>query len=195
MRCIHCGANSHVSKFCPKMIKDGEFTGGIQAKNKEDLPCDSVLQDWVSTISLRQQGVLIIATRGPDGCAKEDPAKPLVRTLRALIMNTGRLGRPQELGTLWKDDTFMTTWWIADAIRWNAVAKAFFDQWDSYNVHFLQHLMHGYGVLGANHPNELVKSGCWWFYEKCCRKLHVTPEIQEQLAHRLRDGIRHDEDE
>ena len=57
----------------------------------------SVLQDWVQECSLRQQGVLVIALRGPDGVRKEDAAKPLVRTMRGLVMNAGRTGKPMEL--------------------------------------------------------------------------------------------------
>lgn len=152
----------------------------------------SVLQDWLSTISTRQQGVLIIALRGPDGVAKEDAAKPLVRTMRGMTMNAGRTGKPVGDET-WVDDPFMTLQWINDMDKWASATKNFFDQWDAYNVHFLQHLMHAYAVCGIHYPDETLRNRAWSFYHRCCRKLHLPTETPEQIIHRLRDGIREED--
>lgn len=153
----------------------------------------SVLQDWTTEISLRCQGVLVIALRGPDGVRKEDAAKPLVRSLRGLIMNAGRTGKPMERGVLWEEDPFMTVYWLEDVERWAEVTKYFFDQWDSYNIHFLQHLAHAYAVIGIHHPDNDFAEKAWTFYERCCRKLHMYPETQTQVLYRLRDGKREEE--
>lgn len=67
----------------------------------------SVVQDWVQDLPLRQQGVLLLALRGPDGARKESPSKPIIRSMRALALNSGRLGVPMEKGETFEGDAFM----------------------------------------------------------------------------------------
>jgi hypothetical protein len=153
----------------------------------------SVLQDWVNELPLRQQGVLVLALRGPDGARKEDVAKPLVRTLRALVMNSGREGKPMSLGVRWTDDPFMTTWHVADSQRWNPVVDEFYGSIDQYNVHFLQHLWHAYAIVGINHPIPVIQARAWQVYVRGVHALHMFPETREQIEHRLRDGVRHED--
>lgn len=155
----------------------------------------SVLQDWVMEIPLRQQGVLVIALRGPDGVRKEDAAKPLIRTLRGIVMNSGREGGPMKMDTLWASDPFMTTYHISYADRWQDTVELFMDSWDSYNIHFLQHLAHAFAVCGIHHPLPDVRQNCWWFYQYTAFKLHYKPETEEEFSYRLRDGIREDQGE
>jgi hypothetical protein len=154
----------------------------------------NVLQDWIlENCSLRMQGVLVIALRGPDGAVKESNAKPIVRTLRALVMNSGREGKPMEMGTGWKTDPFMTTIWIAHETNWNGVVQQFFGDMDSFNLHFFQHLIHA--IIGMYHPNFDVRMRCWHFYTEACHRLHVIPETYQEIEHRLRDGVREGEEE
>lgn len=155
----------------------------------------SILQDWVMRLPLRQQGVLIIATRGPDGVRKEDAAKPLVRTMRGLTLNAGRTGAPIPPGVVWDTDTFMTIAPICSDVGWVGFTGPFFDNWDSYNVHFLQHLAHAYAVVGIAYPDLDIRIRAWEFYKACCHKLHMNHESPDQVAHRLRDGIRLEADE
>lgn len=150
----------------------------------------SVLQDWVQQMTFRQQGVLVLALRGPDGVPKEDAAKPIVRTLRALVLMSGRDKKPMDLNIYFKDDLFMTTYWIANVMNWHDKCKAFFDNWDAYNVHFLQHLLHAYAVVGIGHPNDIIKDRCWNFYVQGCNKLHMNAETPSDIEYRLRDGVR-----
>lgn len=152
----------------------------------------NVLQEWTQKISTRQQGVLVIALRGPDGVRKEDPAKPIVRTLRGMVMNAGRTGKPVG-DEVWADDPFMTLQWINDPDKWVVATKMFFNQWDAYNVHFLQHLMHAYAVCGVHYPDSDVKQRAWQFYTRCCKKIHVHPETAVQVVYRLRDGVREED--
>ena len=97
-----------------------------------------------------------------------------------------------QAGVLWRDDPFMTVVYIDDPELWVIKCGAFFDQWDAYNVHFLQHLIHAFGVCGIHHPNIAWRDRCWKFYEYSCTKLHMHPETRHQLAWRLRDGVRTD---
>jgi hypothetical protein len=152
----------------------------------------SVLQDWVMNITLRQQGVLILALRGPDGSRKEDVAKPIVRALRALVMNSGREGVPMAMRVHWENDPFMSTWAIGadDGTDWQILVDRFYGSIDQYNVHFLQHLWHAFAVVGINHPRLMIRERCWDLYLRGVHSLHMWPETPEQIQYRLRDGIR-----
>lgn len=155
----------------------------------------SVLQDWVMNISLRQQGVLILALRGPDGARKEDIAKPVIRALRALVMNSGRECKPMSMGVHWRDDPFMSTAHIGsdDPRDWTKVVREFYGSIDQYNIHFLQHLWHAYAVVGMHHPLEEIRDRCWDFYLRGCKALHMHPETKDEIEHRLREGIREED--
>lgn len=96
-------------------------------------------------------------------------------------------------GVLWKTDPFMTVWWIENEERWSKVCSEFFDQWDAYNVHFLQHILHAYGVIGIHHPDQVFRDKAWNFYAEGCHKIHMIAETKEGMQYRLRDGIREGE--
>lgn len=155
----------------------------------------SVIQDWVAEIPLRQQGVLILALRGPDGTRKESSSKPIVRSLRACTMNSGRCGKPMERGETFDGDAFMRMDLICSDELWDQAIADFYGSIDEYNVHFLQHLLHAAAVLGFNHPMEDVAARWLRFYHKGVHKLHMLPENREQFTYRLRDGRRLEEDE
>lgn len=155
----------------------------------------SVIQGWVSEIPLRQQGVLILALRGPDGIRKESPAKAIIRSLRACTMNSGRKGVPMESGEKFDGDSFMRMDLICDEQLWDFAIGDFYSDIDEYNIHFLQHLLHAAAVLGFNYPNTEIRQRWLNFYQKGVRKLHMLPETREQFLWRLRDGIRLEEDE
>lgn len=154
-----------------------------------------VMQDWTAEISLRQQGVIVLALRGPDGLTKESGCKNALRTLRACTMNSGRERKPMELGTRWESDPFMRMDLIKEHSSWVHTADEFLRDIDTYNIHFLQHFMHAAAAVGFNHPIPIVSRHWIWFYERICRKLHVKPETEQEFKHRLRDGIRTDEEE
>lgn len=155
----------------------------------------SVIQDWIHEIPLRQQGVLLIALRGPDGMRKESPAKPIIRTLRGCAMNTGRYGVPMPLGEFFPDDRFMRMDLIADQHLWGDAVDNFFGSIDELNVHFLQHLLHAAAVLGFNHPIPIVRQRWLDFYHRGVDKLHMKPETEAEFVHRLRNGKRDLEDD
>jgi len=155
----------------------------------------SVLQDWMHNIPLRQQGVIILALRGPDGVRKESPAKAILRSLRACVMNSGRKGVPMERHEVFDGDSFMRMDLICDNKLWAQALRDFYSSIDEYNIHFFQHLIHAAAAVGINHPDEQVRGNWWDFYTFGCHKLHVTPETKAQFTHRLRDGRREAEDE
>lgn len=156
----------------------------------------NVLQTWIGLhCTFRQQGVIILALRGPDGVPKEDAAKPIIRSFRGVVMNSGRHRGPMPLGMKMEGDPFMRTDLIVDRVLWEEVCKAFYDSIDQYNIHFIQHLLHATAVIGFKHPLQVVRNGFSAFYYTGVDALHMNPETMEQVDRRLRDGRRDGEGE
>lgn len=151
-----------------------------------------VMQPWTVRMTLRMQGVLVQALRGPDGYVKESSAKPIVRSLRGISMVSAGMGGFTSLGLQRVDDDYMTTAYIGDedGRRWRILENHFFDEVDAYNLHFYQHLMQAFACAGCAHPNDTVRGRCWSFYEKCADAIHLYPETPAQLQQRLKDGPR-----
>ena len=154
----------------------------------------SVVQDWVQDLPLRQQGVLLLALRGPDGARKESPSKPIIRSMRALALNSGRLGVPMEKGETFEGDAFMRNDLNYDSQAWAEASDAFFASIDELPLHFYQHFIHAAAVIGFNYPVPIVRKHWLDFYHRAADKLHFNPETAEQFAYRLRDGRREKED-
>lgn len=149
----------------------------------------SVLQDWTMLLSLREQGVLVLSLRGPDGMTKEGATKAIIRSLRACVMNSGRLGKPMKEGETFDGDPFMRMDLICDVQSWAFAMDAFFADIDSHNIHFFQHLIHAAAVCRM-HPNNRVAKHWADFYLRACKALHVGPETIDEIRYRLRDGRR-----
>jgi hypothetical protein len=154
-----------------------------------------VLQDWVGQITRRQQGVLILGLRGPDGFYKEHPCKDTLRSFRACVMNSGIDGKPMDLDQHYEHDLFMRMDLLASADLWDQTQARFYSRWDEYNSHFILHFLHAAAVLGFHHPIPVVRERWHHFYLKGCKKAHMNPESREQFEHRLRDGDRGVEEE
>jgi hypothetical protein len=132
----------------------------------------SVIQEWVSELGLRHQGVLMSCVRGCDSVSKEDPTKAVARSLRAMI-----------LVSFDPEPTSFIDYAPINVVydRMNAVLK----DHDHYPVHYIMHLMHGSEIIGYKHPDYVWRDCCWWFYWRLCKCFHVTPETEEQLDARL----------
>ena len=57
-----------------------------QDKDKKVVKRNFVLQDWVMTLSLMQQSVLLSAIRGPDGVEKNSPVKNICKWYRRCVL-------------------------------------------------------------------------------------------------------------
>lgn len=154
----------------------------------------SVLQDWVMNLPLRQQGVLVLALRGPDGTVKESATKPIVRSLRACVMVSGREGSPMKVGQKFDDDSFMRMDLITSQPEWEKVCKCFHNAMDEMNLHYWQHLTHA-ALIAGQHPNYPIGYNWTYFYRTTVHRLHMYPETLDQMRYRLRDGKREDFDE
>lgn len=150
----------------------------------------SVFPDWMATLPMQQQSVLVLAARGPDGARKHHPCKDVVRAYRACVLKAAYYGRDMALGE--SADHFMSMDMIAYRSTWGRAVKSFFDSVDELPHHYYLHLAHGAEILGYKHPDPVIRVRWKFFYDKCCDDMHVTPETEEEMDRRLGDwGRRH----
>ena len=145
----------------------------------------SVIQDWVSSLTLMQQTVLLTAIRGPDGLRKESPAKPLLRAYRRVILLSAMDGRvlssPYDLG----GGSFTGPCTHEDGLI--GVMIDFIKGVDEYPHHFLLHVIHAAEIVGYKHPDPSVREVWSEFYFALCTDAHMNPESELQLDQRLGD--------
>lgn len=138
---------------------------------------ESVLHDWVHELPFQMQALLMTGMRGPDGCAKHNAAKSIVRFLRGAVCKpAGKWSGLNDNDFMWGDYRDFPTW-----------ARTFFDDQDVYPHHFMMHLIHCAEVIGYKHPDKSKATAWEWFYVKSCKALHMTPETCEVMDKRLSD--------
>lgn len=146
----------------------------------------SVLQPWVSTLSLMQQAVLLCAIRGPDGIRKEHPAKLFLRWFRRCVLIRAFDGLitpdPHAPG----GGSFTGAW--PDDITYEGAMALLLKHVDELPHHFVMHLMHAAEILGYKHPQADIRY-CWRIvYFDMCKWMHLTPETVEHMDMRLGDN-------
>ena len=135
----------------------------------------SVLQDWVSTLGLRHQGVLLTIVRGCDTVPKHDDCKHLARVLRGLFLNC-HCGDPRKAATFIEHADTQEIWRRAVKVRKNV---------DHLPFHYVMHLVHAIEILGYYHPDEKMREICDAIYYDFCKGMHINPETKAQLDERL----------
>lgn len=138
---------------------------------------ESVLHDWVHTLTFQQQALLMTAMRGPDGAQKHCTAKIIVRYLRGHVLKPAGDWKGKN------DNDFM--WGELDVFH--GYIRHFWDNHDDYPHHFIMHLLHAAEVVGYKHPDATV--GYYWnmFYVMGCRSFHLRPETEKDMDARLND--------
>lgn len=144
----------------------------------------SVLQDWVMQLPLREQGALLVATRGCDlapkspgsvqerwGCStgEESNERKLVAFMRFCFMNPADPREVDIPGAFFRSEP---------PDNWKP------SEFGHYPEHWYSHLMHGFEVVGFRHPNELIQSWARNVYTRMVRNLHLNPETFEQYEAR-----------
>jgi hypothetical protein len=143
-----------------------------------------VLKSWVKQLTLQMQGTLLCAMRGPDGSAKNDPAKKLVRAFRAVLTHNAL--------PLGPNNSFAGD---GSGVPAPGDVHEFFASIDQYQHHWYMHFMHAAEIVGYCHPDQRIKNFWKDFYERCCWDAHVNPETKEQMLERLKgDGVQIDRD-
>ena len=139
---------------------------------------ESVVQEWMSELTWKQQTVLLSALRGCDGVPKDDASKKMARHMRSVLLKNA--------GT--EDTSFMTTSGEITDDHWIDIG-VMRDNIDKYPTHYILHFMHAAEIIGYFHPDRNI-SGFWCFvYNLFVEAMHLTPETPEQNTFRLRDGV------
>ena len=139
----------------------------------------SVLKPWVTALTIQMQGTLVCALRGPDGVPRNDPAKALVRALRATVVNNAK--------GLGPDDVFMGD---GTGVCKPEEVELFFDNVDQYQHHWYLHFIHAAEIIGYTHPSDEIRRFWAAFYERAVEDLHLSPEDMDVMLRRLRkDGM------
>jgi hypothetical protein len=146
---------------------------------------NSVLQDWVMELPLREQGTLLTGIRGCDvapkvpcdvderyGCSTGESSAErwLVAFLRFCVMNPAD---PREVGI--PGAFFQST----PPPVWKP------SQLGHYPLHWYSHLMHCFEVISYRHPEARITYQAASIYERLVRNLHLWPESKTEMIERL----------
>lgn len=135
----------------------------------------SVLQDWVMTLGLRQQGTLLSGLRGCDTVPKNHVTKFLIRGLRADCLNSF-CGDPK------KAKTYIRPLSHEEMVD---MLPAVLDSQDELPSHYVSHFIHAIEVLAFYHPDPNRRSIWNQYYLRLCKRWHMHPETPEDMAKRL----------
>ncbi|CAN5337539.1 hypothetical protein BH10PSE12_BH10PSE12_02940 [soil metagenome] len=155
----------------------------------------TVLQEWVGTLTMMQQTVLLTAIRGPDGTPKYGPTKMLLRWYRRCVLLSAMDGRVlswpyQEGGGSFTgpsyDERVGSGWFWQQAM--DLIVGDYLRELDAIPHHFQLHLLHAVEILGYKHPDQDVRT--WWnsVYLRLVHDMHLWPETEEQMDARLGDS-------
>jgi hypothetical protein len=134
----------------------------------------SILQDWVMELPLREQGTLIVATRGCDTAPKfplDSPERKLVAYIRGTVLvpfDEREVDR--------ESGSFMSRIPPTD-FKPSCVGH--------YPLHWVTHIMHALEVIGYRHPSLEIGGRCHLLYRDFCYSLHLRAESKQEMIVRL----------
>ena len=139
----------------------------------------SVLQEWVMELPLREQGTLLTAVRGCDFEAKTwestsvaySPGRRLTAYIRYCFMVPAD---PREVSL--KEGAFMMR-----------EPPAFFkpSEFGHLPQHWYAHVMHALEIIAHRHPDGYINRQAFHLYFKMVENLHLNVETKEQMITRL----------
>lgn len=138
----------------------------------------SVLQDWVMELPLREQGTLLTAVRGCDDEPKlwtsrgvaESPGRRLTAFIRWCFMNPADSREVDIPGAFFQSrppNPFKPS------------------EFGHLPQHWYAHVMHALEVIGRRHPGSYEADTCLDLYEMMVHNLHLNPERKQQMIARL----------
>lgn len=133
----------------------------------------SVLQGWVMSLPLREQGTLLTVVRGCDLTPKlplDSTERQLVAYARFCFMVPADIREVDVVGAFYKS---------TPPEDWRA------SELGHYPLHWFTHLMHAYEVIAHRCPNNVVAANAWGIYDRLVRSLHLLPEPLEHMIERL----------
>jgi hypothetical protein len=138
---------------------------------------ETVLHDWVCSLTFQMQALLLTAMRGPDENNKYNAAKAIIRYLRGVVIKpAGDWHRKNDNDFMWGDYRIFLGY-----------ANTFWQDHDEYPHHFIMHLVHCAEVVGYKHPDAAISKYWLEFYKESCHAFHMNPETEEQMDNRLND--------
>lgn len=134
-----------------------------------------VVRDWIKPLTWKQQTVLLTAIRGCDDRPMNDPAKPILREYRSIVVHdavpSGESG-----------EGFMNNFTDEEL-------DTFIEYVEEYPLHWFTHFLHAVEIVGFKHPDEDIRGRWNDLYEILCKEgLQVNPESRSRLDERLEDG-------
>jgi hypothetical protein len=139
----------------------------------------SVLQDWVMELPLREQGTLMTAVRGCDNEPKQwtktgvaySPGRRLTAFIRWCFMNPADI---REVDS--QEGAFMMS------TPPNPFKPSEFGHLPQ---HWYSHAMHALEIIGYRHSNKEVAKMAGHMYLKMVHNMHLNGETVFQMAQRL----------
>lgn len=134
----------------------------------------TILNPWVETLSLREQGTLLAAIRGCDMAEKfplESAELQMFACIRWIVL---RPADEREVGS--ESECFMRS------INPDQFKPSSFG---TYALHWVAYAMHALEVIGYQHPDGMISGPCLVMYQSICRMLHVPPETRRAMIERL----------
>lgn len=180
------------SQFCIRNIPElvaFQSRQELVEKNTLGRERGSVVQSWVTSLSLMQQTVLLTSIRGPDTVRKFHAAKILYRWLRRCLLLSAfdrkPLLDPDEPG----GGSFIGPCKDAKITNLGHAVDEYFRVVDELPLHAHLHLVHASEILGYKHPVASIRYFWHSLYLKFAKDFHMTPETEDQMNRRLGDRI------
>lgn len=138
----------------------------------------SVLQDWVMVLPLREQGTLLTSVRGCDDEPKtwvsrgvaDSPGRRITAFIRWCFMNPADSREVDIPGAFFQSQP---------PSPFKPSAFGHLPQ------HWYSHIMHGLEVIAYRHPSSHTSSVAANLYIAMAHNMHLNPETKEQYATRL----------
>lgn len=151
-------------------------------------------QDWVHSLSIMQQSVLLTAIRGPDGVPKYHPCKYLLRWYRRCVLLSALDGKVLSTPYAYGGGSFTGPSYTPSSFdhdwrrKMDVVVDQYLQSLDELPHHYQMHFLHAAEIVGYKHPDHTIRP--WWhaLYVRLVKDLHLSPETQAELDFRLADN-------
>lgn len=134
----------------------------------------SWLRPWVCELGLREQGTLVVATRGCDSAPKfplDSPERRLTAAFRYAI------GIPFDEREV---DAALGCFMISEVPTDLRIAML-----EHYPLHWVMHCVHAMEALGFRYPDIPQRNQWYALYAQAVRSLHLNVETRDQYLRRL----------
>lgn len=151
----------------------------------------TVIQEWISQLTLMQQTTLLTAIRGPDGRAKYEAPKMLLRWYRRCILVSALDGLVLDDPVDGRGGSFTGPSANCSISEWPEAMETHVAEYvknlDAIPSHFQHHFLHSIEILGYKHPIPKIRSFWLKVYLRLVAELNLMPESEERMDTRLGD--------